>query len=151
MQVGIERQPALHVRDARRDDEAHGVNLQAERLGEREARLPQGEVERGRLERPAPVLGLPGLQERERLERVAAGERELVTALLEELLLGGVVVDLLAAALLAAAAQHDDGAAEREAARDLLLERLQVVAVDDERQRADGVVGGHRREPTCVT
>jgi len=61
-------------------------------------------------------------------------EWQLVAARLELLLLGRVVVDFLATPFLAAASQHDDRAAEREARRNLALERLQVVAVDVQRQ-----------------
>ena len=119
------------------DIEPHRMQLQSEGLAERKSRLPEREVERRRLERPAPVLGLSCLEQRERLQRVPPRQRQLTPARLELLLLGRVVVDLLAATFLAAAPQHDDRAAQGEIAGDLALERLQLVAVDLERQRAD--------------
>ena len=148
MEPGVEVEPADEARAARRDDEAHGPLLAADRLAERRARLSEREVERGRLERPAPVVGLPRLQQRVRVERVLADERELGGPLLKLLLHVGVVVDVLATSLLAGAAQHDDGATQRELARDLARERLERVALDRERQVLDGVVRGHAREPT---
>jgi hypothetical protein len=77
------------------------------------------------------VPGLPCLQERERLERVP-GERVSAVAL-EPQLDVRVVVDVLAAALLAGAGEHDLRPPERELAGDLLLERLEAVAVDLQR------------------
>src|SRR5581483_8472194 len=59
------------------------------------------------------------------------------------LLDGRVVVDVLASALVPAAAQHDDRPAQREAARDLALERLELVLVDRERECANRVVAAH--------
>ena len=78
-----------------------------------------------------------------------ARERHLPAVLLEPRLLGGVVVDLFATPFLAAPVQHDHCATQRELARDLALERFEVVAVDVERERADAVVGRHAHEPTC--
>ena len=86
----------------------------SDRVSEREPGLPQREVERRRLERPAPVLGLARLKERERVERVPAGEGQLPPPRLELGLCAGVVVDLLAAALHAVAVQHDRRAPQRE-------------------------------------
>src|SRR4029079_1914053 len=105
--------------------------------------LAQGEVECRRLERPAPVLRLARLEERERVERVLADERKLVASRLELLLRLGVVVDLLAAALLAVPAQHHDRAAQRELTCDLLLERLQLVGLARERLLPSNVLTGH--------
>ena len=102
MQLRVERAPALDVRDPRRDDEAERLRLAPDGLAERAPGLPQREVERRRFERPAAVLGLPRLEDGERVERVAARERQLAAARLEALLGVGVVVDLLAAALFAA-------------------------------------------------
>ncbi len=110
--------------------------------------MPEREIECRRFERPAPVFGLPGLQQRERVECVLPHERQLAAARLEPLLRGRVVVDLLAAAPLAAAAEHDDGALEREVGGNFLLERPELVPVDLERQVLDGVVGGHTPEPS---
>src|SRR6476661_2944689 len=66
---------------------------------------------------------------------------------LELLLNGGVVVDLFAAAFLAGATEDDHGPPQREPTRDLLLERLELVAVDVQRQVLDAVVGRHAHEP----
>ena len=55
-----------------------------------------------------------------------------------------VVVDLLAAPLLAAPVQDDDRALQGELPRDIALERLEIVAVDVQRQMADGVVEAHQ-------
>jgi hypothetical protein len=142
-QVRIQLEPALDVRDSRRDDEAHRPYLTAERITERVTRLAQSEVERGRLERPAPVVRLAGLEERVGVERVPAHERELALPRLELLVHARVVVDVLAAPLVAAAAEHDDRSAERETACDLARERLELVFLDLERERADLVVAAH--------
>ena len=112
MQAGVELDASGDVRGARRDDEAQRLLLASDRLGERQPRLAQRQVERRRLERPAAVLRLAGLEERERLERVLTRERQLPLVGLERLLRAWVVVDLLAASLLATAAQHDDRAAQ---------------------------------------
>ena len=71
----IQLEPARHARDARRDDEAKRLRLSSDRLPERQPGLSERQVERGRLERPAPVLGLSRLEEREGFERVLARER----------------------------------------------------------------------------
>ena len=60
-QVGIEIEPGAERRDRRRVAEAHrrdeakGLGLALERLGERLARLAKGEVERRALESPAAI------------------------------------------------------------------------------------------------
>ena len=144
---GREREPLLDRGAARRDDETERLHRLAERLGQRQAGLAQREIERRGLERPPAVLGLPGLQERERVERVLSGERQLASPRLEPLLGYGVVVDLLAAAPHTAAPQDDDRALEREVRRNFLLERAELVVVDLERQVFDGIVGRHTREP----
>ena len=60
-QVGIEVEPGAERRDRRRvaephrRDEAEGLGLALERLGERLARLAKGEVERRALESPAAI------------------------------------------------------------------------------------------------
>ena len=120
----------------------------SDRLGERESGLLEREVERGGLERPAPVLALACLQERKGVERVAAGERQLAAPCLELALGSRVVVDLLAAPLETAPAEHDDRAPQGEVRGHLLLEGLEAVAVDLERQVLDGVVGRHAYEPS---
>ena len=119
-QLRVELEPARDVRDARRDDEAQRLLLAPERLAEREARLPEREVERSGLEGPAAVLGLPGLEQRERVECVLRPRNgSLPSSAWNASLRARVVVDLLAAALVAVAVQHDDRAAQREPARDL--------------------------------
>ena len=53
LRVVVEPRPDL---EPRRDDEAHGPILAADHGAKRQAVLAQGEVERGALERPAPVV-----------------------------------------------------------------------------------------------
>src|SRR5205823_679132 len=161
-----------------RDDEAQLLRRASDRLAERQPRLAERQVECRRLDSPAAVLALSGLEQRERLERVLAGERQLALVGLEgplrvrvvvdllaapllaapvqdderQLALVGlegplrvrVVVDLLAAPLLAAPVQDDDRALQGELPRDLALQRLEIVAVDVQRQMADGVVEAHQ-------
>ena len=74
-----------------------------------------------------------------------AHERKLGLPLLEALVGVRVVVDFLAAPLLPVAAQDDDRAPEREAARNLALERLELVRVDAQRKLAHTLVQAHAR------
>src|SRR5262249_24272046 len=123
---------------------------------ERAAGLPQREIERRRLERPAPVVGVRGLvgiaagEELERVEpRRERGERPL---LLEEELrkavpvLLGRVRDVLPEPLVPAADEVNDGRLARELGRDRERERLGLDGVDLDREVPDGVVQ-HSREP----
>src|SRR6478609_7067819 len=92
------------------------VRVASDRFAEGQPGLAEGQVERCRFERPAAVLGLAGLEKRERVERVCARERQLAFVGLERLLGAQVVVHLLATTFLAVAVQHDDRALERKLA-----------------------------------
>ena len=76
-----------------------------------------------------------------RVDRVLAGERQVAGRRVELRVVG----DVLPHALLAPAAEVDDGRDPREAARDRLLEPLEVVAVDGEGKRGECVVRAHER------
>src|SRR5512137_4239 len=54
LELGVDRQPRGDV-EARRDDEAYGAVLEAERRAQRPARLTKGQIECGALEGPAAV------------------------------------------------------------------------------------------------
>jgi hypothetical protein len=98
-------------------------------LGERTSGLAQREVERGALERPAPVvaegrhLGLR-LEELESVQQLGEGVQRMRPGqgqLTRRRVVGGRVGDVLADALLAPAAQVHDRRHASEAARDVLL------------------------------
>ena len=143
------------VAEAHRDDVRDRPRLPADRLGDRDAGLAEGEVERGALVRPLPVLavvlarraGRPEVQRleqpRERLDRVLARERELGARLLEGELVVPVVRDVLADALVPLAAEADDRRPPDEAARHLLVEPVEGVVLEDERDVAEQIVGRH--------
>ena len=105
------------------------------------------------MRQPARRGGIPAREEveradqlRERVERVTTrqvvhGAGALLTGLLVP-----VVGDVLADARLAAAVQRDDGRAPCEVARDVALERRELVALDLEREPGEHVVGAVHRE-----
>ena len=113
---------------------------------QRAARLTEREVERRALERPAPVQAVGrelrrGGEEVERAyeldeaaERRAPGERLGRPGGLEGVLVVVRVRDVLADALLAAPVQVHDGGHARELGGDRLLEPLELVALDHQRQ-----------------
>ena len=119
--------------------------------------LPQGEVERGALERPAAVVDvgvLLGLGSRRAAASRGARENESIvqvpasgstgTALELRVVLARLVRDVLAEALLARAREADRRRLAREAARDVERADLEAVALDLERELVDGVVEAHR-------
>ncbi len=134
----------------------------AEVLVQRRPGLAQGEVERGRLERPAAVV-LVGRQGRrdaveevqgvevgaERVEGELAGQRQRVPGPQLAQLGVFVVGDVLADALVPAAAEVDDGGQALEAAGHVHPQRLQVVVVDAQLEAGQALPGGHGRE--CST
>ncbi len=80
---------------------------------------------------------------RERVERPLSGELVDRALCLREIVLGGVVGDIFAEARLTGPVEMDHRRLAEEAARDLLLEALELVAFDDEGEIADGVVEAH--------
>ena len=113
------------------------------RLGARAAGLPQREVARRALERPAAVL-VEVLRERrrERLEGVLAGEVGRAGVLESELVVA-VVGDVLADPFLAAAVQMDGRRSAREAGRHVEGAWLQLAPIDDERQLEQTAEAAH--------
>ncbi len=79
----------------------------------------------------------------ERRDRPLAGERMDGALRLDEIVLGCLVGDVLAEALLAGSGEPDHRRLAQEPARDLLLEALERVAVDEQGQVANGVVEAH--------
>src|SRR5205807_2117923 len=123
--------------------------LAPERRGERKPSLPEREVQRRALEPPPAVvpLGGPRIAARKEIERTdELGERvervrpcELVNGArrLKRLVERAVVSDVLPYSLLAPAAKPNDGCPARERARDVPLEAVERVALDDERKLTD--------------
>src|SRR5207248_6015869 len=108
--ITVEEAPELVQRvDALGDDEPDRAGLASERLGERAARLPEREVERRALERPAPVeperVHARRLREeleaveqpREAVERGRACEREVARRRMQLGRVGHVLADALLA------------------------------------------------------
>ena len=124
---------------------------EAERRAQALALLPQGQVQRGALERPAAVRAEELLlrrfegeqvqaadQPREAVQRPGSGQRQIKRVRL--VILGGVR-DVLPAALVPAAAQHDGRGHAQKAAGDFQLGALRRVAVDLKRQSGQPPVG----------
>ena len=76
-----------------------------------------------------------------------AGDGQFATLLLECGLVLGRVGHVLTNALLASAAQVDDGRDAGEVRGDRLLEALELVGLDLQREVRELVVGRHEREP----
>ena len=127
-------------------------------LVQRPPGLPQREVQRRGVERPAAVEARDlaahrlGGEEVERVDALAevaerrlAGERSDRPGRLQHVVVLGVVDDVLADALLAAALQVDDGRLAREAAGDVAHQALERVRLDGQRKVGEQVVGPHRR------
>ena len=96
--------------------------------------MAERQVERGALVGPAPPRVFHLQRIRERFQRPRARQRQHCTGRLLAVVVLGVPGDILAEPLLPAAAEVDDGRHAREAARDRLLESLELVALDLDRK-----------------
>ena len=144
---------------AGRDDEAHRPMLAPERVAEAEAVLPQREVERRTLERPAPVVGgcvhprLP-LEETEaferRRERAESGLARWVE-LGEPVVVLGRVGHVLPTPLRTAAAQHDRCGHTRELRRHVDRPSLGPEPVRDQLEPAQSIPMRHQPAASRVT
>ncbi len=155
--LGGLRLVAVERAEPHRHDVGERPQLAPEVLPERRAGLAQREVERGGLERPAPVAARHVAHRRvreqvelgealgERPERVRAGERQRRPRGLEALMVEPVVDHVLADTLLTAAAQRDDRGVADELLGEGELAPLELVAVDFERKRCELVPGTHGR------
>src|SRR5439155_11785974 len=147
------------VAEAHRHDERDRMWLGGDGLTERAPALPQSEIERCALERPAAVVDvawLRGLLAEERLSREMlregmrgprAGQWEIAAASLHAVVLGSVVRDVLSDSLLARPVQVDDGGLAEEVAPRLELQAFAFVAIDAEREIPDCVVQSLERYP----
>lgn len=142
-----------------RADEVERTGLAAENRRQVGAGLAQREVERRRLEGPAPVVDRhlalrtaaceevdPAEHLRELIEGELAGEAVRRAGALLGDVVDGVVGDVFAEALVAAAAESDDGGQPFELAEHQ-FQALERAGLDLERQVGDRVVAGHRHGP----
>jgi hypothetical protein len=148
-----------HGSEAHRADEVDRLGIAAEDLVERLSRLAQGEIESGRLERPAPVVlgdlalgrlgeeGKGGEQLGERVDRVIAGEVVDGAGVAEGDVVEAVIDDVLPDPLLPAAVDLDQRGEPLEGA-EAELAPLELVALDGEGQVLDLLVGAHAPNTT---
>ena len=127
----------------RRSDEPHRPRLAAEHLVQGAPRLAEREVERRRLEPPAPQLRQPFEARRERLERVLAHEPGRRTGGLEPSLVLRVVDDVLAEPLLAPTFEVNERPADEEVPGDGELEPFEPAALDDQWRSREELPGAH--------
>ena len=141
----LELQPAAHDGARRRrpepgrDDEGDGPRLAADRVGERLARLPQREVERGALVGPAAVRVRHPQHAGEALERTRARERKDCAGRLLAVVMLRVPGHVLSDALLITPLEVHHRRHAGEAARDRLLQTLELVTVDLERESGEAL------------
>ncbi len=139
------------------------MGLSPDDFAQRGSGLSKCEVERGALERPAAVVDVDEplgqrVEQRlcrevlgERVNRPVAGERERRSALLLAVVLGSVVRHVLADAFLACSVEVDDRRLAQELRPRLQLQALERVAVDLQREIADGVVQAHSAANATAT
>ena len=155
LEKGAEPRRVRWIAEPARCDEGHRSRIAADGGAERAAGLPEREVERSALERPAPVVdvrvylrlgleeGLPVQVARERLERPIPGEGQDRAAGLLRVLLASVVGHVLAEPFLAGSREADHRRLARELGADGVRVTVELVALDDEREVADRVEQTH--------
>ena len=131
----------------RRGDEPDRPRLAVEHLVQGAPSLAEREVERRRLEPPAPQLRQTFEECRERLERVLAHEPGRRTGGLEPSLVIRVVDDVLAEPLLAPTFEVNQRPADQELLGDGELEPFELAALDNQWQSREKLPGGHA--PAC--